>query len=160
MNPPTREKLPHSPMEPAFWLPLLAEVSRHHRGPNDWAEWGTNTFADGTPIPNDPHTNFHLRSASLKRAVHFIVWPSDAERAGGSVKSVGAWLSTYGVAPEERGAYPVTDELALNLEANTETLAVARELLMLWLDPHVSVAAVERAIADHPRVNTEPEDAA
>ena len=142
-----------NPLDEAFWLRLLADISRERQVPNDWAGWGATTFADGTPIPNEPEPQFHLRSPTLARAVHLILWPPDPSRARSRASSVGAWLSTYGVEPEEQGAYPITDELSLNLEPNEQTLAVARELLSLWLDSEISVRTVERAIAGHPSVN-------
>ena len=124
-----------------FWDSLVADIAEQY-GPNDWHQWGSRAWGNGTPM-REGNPMCDALSERLDRALRIIQVESD-----GAQHHVVAWMQHererhLGFVPDE---WP-SDELVIVLSLSEETLAVARQLLNAWIDPAASVDQMNDLIA-------------
>jgi hypothetical protein len=110
-----------------FWDSLVSELAAQH-GPNDWRQWTSRTWGNGTPM-REGNPMCDARSTRLDRALRVI-----QEEPEGPEHFVVAYMEHQ----REFDEWP-SHELVISLTLSEETLTVARQMLSLWLDPATTV---------------------
>ena len=136
-----------------YWRARLRALSLQRHLPDDWQPWGTTTFADGTPIPQEFLASLDVRSEALRKGVRlYLTSPDDLDGAD-ELDSVGAWVSVHGSDAEYPETVRYTSVLHLNFVTNHASAEVAERLLAKWISPSISAAEMEQCIAGDPGAN-------
>lgn len=124
-----------------YWHKLVTELAESHEQRNEWIPWDPKVFLDGTPMPRDGNPIFDARSARRKRAIRILQSPPES-----SAVEIAGWIDVFDFS--EAGGPGLTEELVLNLSLSTESAAIARRLIDVWMDESVSRERMEDVIGE------------
>ena len=113
-----------------YWEALVADVAESMNQANEWHQWISREYANGTPMELDGNPICDGRSDALDRAFRII---QVEEPFGGDVE-ISAWVESN--EPE----YPDLpgDELIIHLILSQESAVLARLLLQTWMRAETS----------------------
>ena len=125
-----------------FWRDLLDSLAANAGQSEDWVNWQTEAFANGSAFPREFRSMLQARSERLQRAIRVHQSPPASDAV-----EIAAWFTNY----SDFESFPPTTELVINLSLSSEAAEYTRRLLAIWLDPSSSPESLQRLIDELPK---------
>lgn len=135
----------------AYWAQIVSRLAEKHGQSIAWTPWADKFYLNGTPMERDGSPIFEAKCTPVKRFVNITQLPP--RMADGSDQfDIGFYLDERMVLKEHNNLEgEAWGQLAISCILSEETSSVVEDLIEQWLNPEISVAAMEKILDEKER---------